>query len=64
MRRSNNRSQSDLPHAGHVAAIGAKLAALLSQKGIRHTALTRDHIIWTKEWNTLTALGWRAPQGH
>ena len=34
MRRSKNtRSQSDLPHAGHVAAFGAKLAALLSQKG-------------------------------
>jgi hypothetical protein len=45
-------------HAGHVAAFGAKLAALLSREGIRHTALTPDHVIWSKELNTLKALGW------
>jgi hypothetical protein len=45
-------------HAGHVAAFGAKLAELLRRKGIRHTALTPDHVIWSKELNTLKALGW------
>jgi hypothetical protein len=45
-------------HAGHVAAFGAKLAELLSREGIRHTALTPDHVIWSKELNTMQALGW------
>jgi hypothetical protein len=45
-------------HAGHIAAFGAKLAELLRLKGIRHTALTPDHVIWSKELNTLIALGW------
>jgi hypothetical protein len=46
------------PHAGHFAAFGAKLAALLSREGIRHTALTRDHVIWSKELNTVQAVEW------
>jgi hypothetical protein len=45
-------------HAGHIAAFGAKLAALLSREGIRHTALTPDHVIWSKELNTVQAVGW------
>jgi hypothetical protein len=45
-------------HAGHIAAFGAKLAALLSREGIRHTALTPDHVIWSKELNTVKAVGW------
>jgi hypothetical protein len=45
-------------HAGHIAAFGAKLAELLSRKGIRHTALTPDHLIWSKELNTVKAVGW------
>ncbi|HEX9272432.1 MAG TPA: hypothetical protein VGA01_09490 [Candidatus Binatia bacterium] len=52
------RDPSERPHAGHVAAFGAKLAILLSREGIRHTALTPDHVIWCKELNTLKALGW------
>jgi hypothetical protein len=52
------RDPSERPHAGHVAAFGAKLAMLLSREGIRHTALTPDHVIWCKELNTLKALGW------
>jgi hypothetical protein len=60
-RRKNSATQrdpSERHHAGHVAAFGAKLAILLSREGIRHTALTPDHVIWCKELNTLKALGW------
>ncbi len=45
-------------HAGHIAAFGAKLAVLLSREGIRHTALTPDHVIWSKELNTVQTVGW------
>jgi hypothetical protein len=52
------RDPNEGPHVGHIAAFGAKLAVLLSRKGIRHTALTPDHVIWSKEQNTIRALGW------
>jgi len=55
---TTQRDPNERPHEGHIAAFGAKLAVLLSQEGIRHTALTRDHVIWSKELNTIKALGW------
>jgi hypothetical protein len=59
--RKNSTTQSESSeghHAGHVAAFGTKLAVLLSQKGIRHTALAPDHILWSKEQNSIRAVGW------
>jgi hypothetical protein len=57
--RTTQSDSSEGHHAGHVAAFGAKLAVLLRREGIRHTALTPDHIIWSKEQNTIRAVGWR-----
>src|SRR5439155_16894263 len=55
---TTERDPNENPHAGHLAAFGAKLAMLLSREGIRHTALTPDLVIWCKELHTLKALGW------
>lgn len=37
----------DRPHLGHFIAFGVTLARSLSETGIRHRALTREHVLWS-----------------
>jgi hypothetical protein len=45
-------------HVGHFAAMGAKSAIMLSQHGIRHAAMTREHVMWSGDDGGLRVVGW------
>lgn len=45
-------------HVGHFAAFGAKVAAGLSQQGIRHTAMTSEHLRWSEKPGGFRLIGW------
>lgn len=46
------------PHLGHIVAFGAKSAFLLSQEGIRHTAMSKEHILWSTKDHGFRLVGW------
>ncbi|NIO27662.1 MAG: hypothetical protein GTO29_03810 [Candidatus Latescibacteria bacterium] len=48
LRRKAPTRVEDL-HFGHVAALGAKLAAVVFEHGMRHTAITREHLLWSEK---------------
>jgi hypothetical protein len=45
-------------HVGHFASLGARSALLLSQHGIRHAAMTREHVMWSGDDGGLRVVGW------
>ncbi len=52
------RTEHEGIHTGHFAAFGAKVATVLSQLGIRHTAMTEEHIMWSTSHGGFMLLGW------
>ena len=57
-----HRSEKWVPeediHGGHVAALGARAATMLSQVGARHAAMNREHLRWSPRDGGFRVIGW------
>jgi len=56
--RRKSPTRAEDANIGHIAALGAKLATGVSQHGMRHTAMTKEHLGWSEKDGGFRLISW------